>query len=99
MSVNKTVNNSVLIVDDDILNIKELNHILKPEYIVYIAKNGNDCIEAAEKFKPDVILLDIIMPDMNGYDVIAILKNSEITKNIPVIFITGLSKRDDEEKG
>ena len=99
MSINKTIKNSVLIVDDDISSIKELNHILNPEYTIHIAKSGKDCIEAAEKFIPDVILLDIIMPDMDGYEVITMLKESEITKNIPVIFITGLSKPDDEEKG
>jgi len=90
---------SVLIVDDENLNILALTHILKDEYQVYAVKNGPDAIKASEKFLPDVILLDIIMPDMDGYEVIAHLKASEATKNIPVIFISGLSNPEDEKKG
>jgi len=91
--------NSVLIVDDENSNIMTLTHILSPEYTVYAAKNGPNAIAAAEKYLPDVILLDIIMPEMDGYAVIGALKNSEKTREIPVIFITGLSDADDEEKG
>jgi len=89
----------VLIVDDENSNILALTHILSSDYTVYAAKNGRNAIEAAEKFLPDVILLDIVMPDMDGYEVIKILKNSEKTRNIPVIFITGLGDSSDEEKG
>jgi CheY-like chemotaxis protein len=52
----------------------------------------------ADDLAPDVILLDIIMPDMNGYDVLKVLKDTEKTKNIPVICITGLDSVEDEEK-
>ena len=90
---------SVLIVDDENTNILALTHILKNEYIVYAAKNGQKGIEAAEKYLPDVILLDIIMPEMDGHAVISALKNAEKTRNIPVVFITGLSNTDNEEKG
>ncbi|MDR2531270.1 MAG: diguanylate cyclase [Oscillospiraceae bacterium] len=91
--------NSVLVVDDQNSNIMALTQILNPDYKVYAAKNGLNAIAAAEKHLPDIILLDIMMPEMDGYAVITALKNSEKTKNIPVIFITGLSKPDDEEKG
>ena len=91
--------NSVLIVDDENSNIMALTDILGCDYTVYAAKNGQKAVEAAEKYLPDVILLDIIMPEMDGYAVIAALKNSDNIKNIPVIFITGLSNADDEEKG
>jgi len=91
--------NSVLIVDDEKANIIALTHILSPEYLVYAAKNGQDAIETAEEYLPDVILLDILMPEMDGYAVIAALKLSEKTRNISVIFVTGLSSADDEEKG
>ena len=91
--------NSVLIVDDENSNILTLTHILSPEYTVYAAKNGRKAIEAAGKYLPDVVLLDIIMPEMDGYEVLAVLKKSELTRHIPVIFITGLSDADDEEKG
>ena len=91
--------NSVLVVDDESSNILAITHILGPEYVIYAAKNGQKGIEAAEKYLPDVILLDIMMPDMDGYAVISALKNAETTRDIPVVFITGLSNPDDEEKG
>jgi len=91
--------NSILVVDDENSNIMALTHIFSPEYTIYAAKNGQKAIEAAERYLPDVILLDIVMPDMDGYAVITAFKNSEKLKNIPVIFITGLSNADDEEKG
>ena len=89
----------VLIVDDENSNILALTHILSPEYVVFAAKNGQNAIKAAEKHHPDVILLDIIMPQMNGYEVLAELKKSEVTRGIPVVFISGLSSAADEEKG
>lgn len=91
--------NSVLIVDDDVENIKLLSNILKPDYTILAARNGLDAVEAAEKHLPDVILLDIIMPVMDGYTAIAALKASEKTKDVPVIFITGLISPEEEEKG
>ena len=95
----ETKTNSVLIVDDENSNIMALTHILSPDYAVYAAKNGQNAVTAAEKHLPDVILLDIVMPEMDGYAVMSALKNSETTQKIPVIFITGLSNADDEEKG
>jgi signal transduction histidine kinase len=90
---------TVLVIDDTTTNITALTQILSPEYTIHAVRSGIDGLLAAKKHKPDVILLDIIMPDMNGYQVIKELKNSEKTKNIPVIFITGLGKPDEEEKG
>ena len=91
--------NSVLIVDDERSNLEILIKILSPEYSVYVTKSGSTSIEMAHKYLPDLILLDIIMPDMNGYEVLAALKESEVTCNIPVIFITGLDSVEDEERG
>ena len=91
--------NSVLIVDDENSSIMALMNILKADYIIYASKSGDSAIKAAEKYLPDVILLDILMPNMDGYATISALKNSEKTRHIPVIFITGLSNVDDEEKG
>ena len=91
--------NSILIVDDDRMVIMALTQILSPEYTILAVKDGQDAILKAERFLPDVILLDVIMPDMDGYDVIAALKSSERTKSIPVIFITALDRTGDEEKG
>jgi diguanylate cyclase (GGDEF)-like protein len=90
---------SVLIVDDEKSNITTLTHILSPNYKIYAAKNGKDAIEAARDFLPSVILLDIVMPEMDGYMIISELKNSTKTREIPVIFITGLNSAESEEKG
>jgi len=90
---------SILVVDDERSNIKVLNTILNPDYTILAASDGPDAIEVAEEFLPDLILLDIIMPDMDGYEVLTKLKNTEKTKDIPVIFITGLDSNDDKAKG
>jgi len=89
----------ILVVDDEKMNIIAMAHFLKPQYEVIVAVDGASAIEAAEKHLPDLILLDIIMPDMNGFDVLVKLKDSAATMNIPVIFLTGLSNAGDEEKG
>ncbi|MCL2051006.1 MAG: diguanylate cyclase [Lachnospiraceae bacterium] len=91
--------NRILIVDDDKSNLDVLNHILKNDYSIYVAKSGETAIRRAVSDQPDMILLDIIMPDMSGYDVIKVLKEDEATKSIPVIFITALSSVADEERG
>jgi putative two-component system response regulator len=97
--MNDEKKNSILIVDDERSNISVLRNILKSDYTVYAATDGPGAIEAAERFIPDVILLDIVMPDMDGYDVLYALKESKKTANIPVIFITGLDNTEAEEKG
>jgi PleD family two-component response regulator len=97
--MSKPKKNSVLIIDDDNANIMALTNILHPEYTVYGAKNGEDGIKASEKYLPDVILLDIMMPEMDGYTVLKSLKSSEATRDIPIIFITALSYDVNEEKG
>lgn len=97
--MNSEKKNSVLIVDDESINIMALAHILGAGYIVYAAKNGQSAIKAAENYQPDLILLDILMPDMDGYETISALKSAEKTKNIPVIFITGLNTAESMEKG
>lgn len=90
---------SILIVDDDLTNVEVLSEILESEYELYIAEDGADAIEIASKFLPDVILLDIILPEMDGYEVITTLKRYERTRNIPVIFVTELNNEADERKG
>jgi len=91
--------NSVLIIDDQRDNISTLKTILGPDYTVYASTNGKDGIETANRFMPDIILLDVLMPDMDGYDVITSLKEAEKTHDIPVIFITGLDNINAEIKG
>jgi len=89
----------ILIVDDERMNIMVLAQFLKPQYDIIVAADGISALETAEKHIPDLILLDVIMPEMNGFEVLTRLKNSAITINIPVIFITGLDSAEDEEKG
>jgi len=89
----------ILIIDDEKINIMALAHFLKPQYEIIVATDGTTGLETAEKHRPDLILLDVIMPDMNGFDVLLKLKDSAVTMNIPVIFLTGLSNVDDEERG
>ena len=90
---------SILIVDDSTQNIIVLTHILEKDYTVFVSKDGHDAIEIAKKSLPDIVLLDIVMPGMDGYEVIVALKSHEKTKRIPVIFLTGLAGTVDEEKG
>ena len=97
--MDKETKNRVLIIDDDDLNIIALTKILSRDYDVYSANNGMDGIKLAEKHMPDVILLDIIMPEMDGYAVLSMLKNSHKTQNIPVLFVTALGSANEEEKG
>ena len=89
----------ILIVDDEKMNILALAHYLKDQYEIIVATDGETGIEAAEKHAPDLILLDIIMPEMNGFDVIEKLKESETARNIPVIFLSGLNSQENEETG
>jgi len=91
--------NIILVVDDDTSNLMELTHILKTDYKVYAVKDGSSAIKNANLYMPDVILLDVIMPDVSGYDVISELKKTEKTKDIPVIFITGMKDNVSEIEG
>jgi diguanylate cyclase (GGDEF)-like protein len=90
---------SVLVVDDETSNLAVLNKILSPEYTVFTAKSGEEALRRAEEETPDLILLDILMPGMDGIEVLSRLKISETAKKIPVIFISGLTSEYDEEKG
>ena len=91
--------NSLLLVDDENTNLKVLTHILGSTYTIYTAPNGSSAVEKANEYLPDLILLDILMPEMDGYQTILELKKNDVTRKIPVIFITGLNSDEDEEKG
>ena len=91
--------NSVLIIDDDKANIIALTSILSQDYTIFATKNGNDAIRIAKQYQPDVILLDILMPDMDGYETFSRLKSDEDTQLIPIIIVSGLSNVEHEEKG
>ena len=89
----------ILIVDDTTANIEILYKILHGEYDVYFAKNGRDGIKVVQREMPDLILLDIMMPEMDGYQVCTQLKADPLTASIPVIFITAMGSEEDETKG
>jgi len=91
--------NSLLIVDDCEQQLEILNEILGSDYIIHTAKNGVEAIDKAKKYIPDLILLDIIMPEMNGYQTFLEIRKHEQIKNTPVIFVTGLDDDDNEIKG
>jgi putative two-component system response regulator len=90
----------ILIVDDTSANIKILNDLLKDEYSISFARSGEGALKAAySKKRPDMILLDIMMPEMDGYEVCSRLKADDDTKNIPVLFITAKEDVEDQIKG
>ena len=90
----------ILIVDDVNENIHAMMHILRDQYAIIAATNGKKALElAAQKPQPNLILLDIKMPGMDGYEVLRRLKSSPDTADIPVIFISALTEAADEAKG
>ncbi|MBW2738399.1 MAG: diguanylate cyclase [Deltaproteobacteria bacterium] len=90
----------IMIVDDERHNIKVLTDFLRADYKIMAAKTGEQALKAAQcPNPPDLILLDIIMPGINGYEVCKRLKADSRTMHIPVIFVTAMDASDDEAKG
>lgn len=89
----------VLVADDDAVNREVLGELLKPEYTVLLARNGAQALERAARHLPDLILLDVMMPDMDGYEVLRRLRDDPSTAHIAVIFISGLDRPEDEANG
>ena len=90
----------VLIVDDAPANLAVLTQILKEPYQVRAAKNGALALKIAHApTPPDVILLDVEMPDMDGYEVCEKLKADDVTRKIPIIFVTGHADPEQQAKG
>ena len=95
-----TMKPTILIVDDMAANIAILSELLHTDYKIKVAKSGQKALEIAKgNEKPDLILLDVEMPEMNGYEVCKELKNNSLTNNIPVIFVTARNDVKDEEYG
>ena len=99
MTLEKIKKPLVLIVDDTMLNIDLLADVLREDYRLGIATNGVKALEFVRKNKPDLILLDIMMPEMDGFEVCRQLKEDESTCFIPIIFITALSDTENVAKG
>lgn len=90
----------ILLVDDSVENIQLVSSILRNEsYKVIFAKSGKKALEQIENNSIDLILLDVVMPDMNGFEVAKILKNSDKHKDIPIIFLTVNTEPEDIKKG
>ncbi|WP_247646513.1 response regulator [Deefgea sp. CFH1-16] len=91
---------TILLVDDTPNNLTVLNAILKDTYKVRIANNGEQALRLAERLPiPDLILLDVMMPGMDGFEVCRSLKSNVSTVDIPVIFLTAKTQEVDEIKG
>ena len=90
---------TILIVDDEISNIEIMNAILEDEYEISFATSGQQALETARHVLPDLILLDILMPGMDGFEVCRRLKSEALLADVPVIFTTGLGDTEDEVRG
>src|SRR5271169_5782229 len=90
----------VLVVDDAPANLQVVRSILKDDFKIRIATSGAKALELVKvKPFPDLILLDVMMPEMDGYEVCGILKTTPESKDIPIIFLTGKTEAGDETKG
>ncbi len=90
---------SLLLVDDEPTNLRVLRTVLQEQYRLLFAKSGEEALQLVQKEQPDLILLDVMMPGLTGFDVCARLKANPLTSAIPVIFVTALKDEMDETKG
>jgi len=93
------IQKKILVVDDEPNNLQILRQILKDDYALIFANNGKTALLAANEHMPDLILLDIMMPEMSGYEVCEKLKANAATENIPVLFISAMGEVEDETQG
>jgi len=94
-----TTRPTILIVDDEISNIEIMNAVLEDDYEVCFAMSGEEALEMVHKTQPDLILLDILMPGLDGFEVCQTIKNDPQLVDIPIIFTTGLGDTEDEIRG
>ncbi|MGC8924948.1 diguanylate cyclase [Calditerrivibrio sp.] len=99
MNSNNEHKGKILIIDDSVSNIQLINGVLKDDYEIFFSTNGVSGIKKVYEISPDLILLDVVMPDMDGYEVLTKLKSDLLTREIPVIFITALDSVEQEVKG
>lgn len=96
---NQTYVQKVLIIDDSATNRQMLADLLHTDYAVMSAENGEEGVRLSQEHRPDVILLDVMMPGMDGYEVLRRLKQDERTASLCVVFLTGLDTAEAEERG
>ena len=94
-----SVTKKIIAVDDNLTNLTALKNILKPVYETYPVSSAAKMFDLLEKIRPDLILLDVDMPEISGYDAIRLLKNNAAYKDIPVIFVSALSGEKEELAG
>jgi CheY-like chemotaxis protein len=90
---------TILIVDDTPVNLKVMAELLSPAYRVLVVASATDALTVASAALPDLILLDVMMPIMDGYGVCSRLKNDARTRDIPILFLTAATQPEDEERG
>jgi len=90
---------TILIVDDELSNIEIMNAVLEDDYEVCFATSGEQALETARTAQPDLVLLDVLMPGIDGFEVCRQLKSDPLLADIPVIFTTGLGDTEDEMRG
>jgi sigma-B regulation protein RsbU (phosphoserine phosphatase) len=90
---------TLLLVDDTPANIQVLHEVFQGEYDMFFATSGAEGVEIARRELPDLILMDVMMPGMDGYAACAILKGDPLTAEIPIIFVTALGEEEDETRG
>ena len=98
-NIMRDIKPTVLVVDDEPANLRVLNQLLNDTYKLIFAKSGQEALRLVEKELPNIILLDVMMPEMTGYQVCEQLKQNPKFKSIPIIFVTALSDSSDEAKG
>lgn len=91
---------TILVIEDDLSVLDNLQDILSlEEFTVFTAQNGREGVKAALKHQPDLILCDVMMPEMNGYEVVKTLRENPGTQTIPFIFLTAKVERGDQREG
>ena len=89
----------ILVVDDQTTVVRVMGRMLSESYIVHVATSGERALKIAEEKVPDIILLDMVMPQMSGIDVCIHLKQNPVTQHIPVIFVTSMDDHHNEARG
>ena len=94
------VKKKVLLVDDDVIHLKTAELFLKNEYEICLMKSGNEALDYlnSKKLVPDLILLDILMPNMDGWEVFKRIKKTDFLKDVPIVFLTSLEEETDKKR-
>lgn len=89
----------VLVVDDEYFNFEILESAFSDRFILEYAESGQSCLQSAIANQPDIILLDVCMPGLDGYDTCRLIKNTPETANIPVLMVSGLESEMEQKAG